>query len=85
MSASSRLKLSRRGVLKAGLGSAALANLVHCGLAADAKRPRPNVLFLMGDQHRGDCLGADGNVSFIDEQIELTSEQTAHRVPWQDA
>ena len=57
MSASSPSRFTRRGVLKAGLGSAALANLVHCGLAADAKRPRPNILFLMGDQHRGDCLG----------------------------
>ncbi len=26
-----------------------------------ARRGRPNILFLMTDQHRGDCIGADGN------------------------
>src|SRR5258708_35686532 len=24
-------------------------------------RTRPNILFLMADQHRGDCMGVDGN------------------------
>ncbi len=24
-------------------------------------RKRPNILFLMSDQHRADCVGADGN------------------------
>lgn len=29
--------------------------------APKATRRRPNILFLMTDQHRGDCIGADGN------------------------
>jgi hypothetical protein len=33
--------------------------LLVAGTAAAA--PRPNILFLMADQLRGDCLGADGN------------------------
>ncbi|MCL4852683.1 MAG: arylsulfatase [Bryobacteraceae bacterium] len=49
-----RMELTRRGLLKAG----AFGILSRRGIAA-AKRP--NVLFLMADQHRGDCLGADGN------------------------
>jgi choline-sulfatase len=28
---------------------------------ARPRRTRPNILFLMDDQHRGDCLGVDGN------------------------
>ena len=44
------------------LGSAAA---VAAGTAAarppQRARERPNILFLMADQHRGDCLGADGN------------------------
>lgn len=54
-------KLTRRSVLKAGLASTALMKMVHTGTAAERERKRPNILFLMGDQHRGDCLGADGN------------------------
>lgn len=30
-------------------------------LAAQGRPSQPNILFLMSDQHRGDCLGADGN------------------------
>lgn len=29
--------------------------------AAETNRSRPNILFLMADQFRGDCLGCDGN------------------------
>ena len=28
--------------------------------AASTKTKRLNILFIMDDQHRGDCLGADG-------------------------
>jgi hypothetical protein len=41
---------SARGGGGAGIGPAVLAD-----------RPRPNVLFLMSDQHRWDALGAAGN------------------------
>jgi arylsulfatase A-like enzyme len=49
---------SRRDVLKAGaLGGAAPA-LVSAQARSSS---RPHILFLMDDQHRGDCVHADGN------------------------
>jgi arylsulfatase len=56
------LKLTRRSFLKHSLLIPASA-----AIAADARRyepkakNRPNILFLMTDQHRGDCLGCAGN------------------------
>src|SRR5437762_12840208 len=51
---------SRREVLHQALTATALA-LTGRGGAATAVPRRPHILFLMADQHRGDCLGADGN------------------------
>ena len=56
--------VSRRGFL--GTGSAlALAALTGPARRAPAQitrsLDRPHVLFLMADQYRGDCLGADGH------------------------
>jgi len=59
-----RQPITRREALRAGVGlgaSAALARMVHTAGAAESKPSGPNILFLMSDQHRGDCLGADGN------------------------
>ena len=62
MSHCSTLKLTRRTFLKSTLLVPASA-----ALAADVKRfapeakSRPNILYLMTDQHRGDCLGCAGN------------------------
>ena len=53
--------LRRRRVSVGLLGAACVA---ACGLmlgAGAARADRPNILFLMTDQHRGDVLGADGN------------------------
>jgi hypothetical protein len=48
--------VNRRTFLKTGaVAPAFLRNL--SGAAPD----RPNILLLMSDQHRGDCLGSDGN------------------------
>lgn len=44
------------------LGSAAaVAASTAAARPPQRARERPNILFLMADQHRGDCLGADGN------------------------
>ncbi|MBX5494974.1 MAG: arylsulfatase [Bryobacteraceae bacterium] len=51
------MKLSRREAVKTGAG-AALAPAI---LRGQRSMSRPNILFLMDDQHRGDCIGADGN------------------------
>jgi len=54
--------LTRRRLVQLGLGGIAMAALGarHAGGAA-AGRKRPNILLLMADQHRADCIGADGN------------------------
>jgi choline-sulfatase len=54
-------RLSRRDLLKAGLGTAALALVSKTGARAESKADRPNILFLMADQHRGDCLSSAGH------------------------
>ena len=49
--------MNRRAFLRA----AAAAAPAWIGSRSAAARERPNILLLMSDQHRGDCLGADGN------------------------
>lgn len=49
---------SRRAVLKTSLAGAAPA-VLKSGSARTASRP--HILFLMADQYRADCVGADGN------------------------
>lgn len=51
---------TRREVLKVGAAGAALVLTGGYACAAEMK-PRPNILLLMADQFRGDCLGCDGN------------------------
>ena len=56
-----QIGLSRRTLLQAGLGGVALA---ATGCAGRAERPtgkRPHILFIMADQFRADCIGAEGN------------------------
>lgn len=56
-------EITRRDVFRIGSGIAAAAMLSrHVRTARAARKTgRPNILFLMTDQQRGDCLGADGN------------------------
>ena len=70
-------KLTRRSLLKASLASTALMKMVHTATAADGKRDRPNILFLMGDQHRGDCIGADGNRAIITPNLDRLADEGA--------
>jgi arylsulfatase len=70
-------KLTRRGMLKASLASTALMKMVHTATAAEEKHNRPNILFLMGDQHRGDCLGADGNRVVITPNLDRLAREGA--------
>ncbi len=62
MAESSDGKFSRREMFKMAAVATASVKLSSRGLGAQ-RRPknRPNILFIMADQHRGDCLGADGN------------------------
>jgi choline-sulfatase len=54
--------ISRREFLKAGAAGAAIAGMPTGESDAARKNGnKPNILLLMTDQHRGDCLGCDGN------------------------
>ena len=67
--------ITRRRFVKAGVASAVAMNMVHSGVAASQKADRPNILFLMSDQHRGDCLGCDGNSAIATPNLDrLASE-----------
>jgi len=46
-----------------GTTGAALAGLATSEADAAEGRKRPNLLFLMADQHRADCVGAEGNAA----------------------
>ena len=70
-------KLTRRTFVKAGITSATAIKMVHTGLAAEQKSERPNILFLMSDQHRGDCIGADGNRAIITPNLDRLANEGA--------
>jgi arylsulfatase len=57
-------KFSRRDMFKMAIAASAPAALKFPSPASAAQtraKGRPNILFIMADQHRGDCLGVDGN------------------------
>ena len=53
--------LSRRELFKAGAGVVAATAMSGQGASAAATKERANILFIMADQFRGDCIGADGH------------------------
>ena len=56
--------LGRRAFIKAaggGLAASALTLGTDAARGARSTMQRPNILYMMTDQHRGDCLGCDGN------------------------
>ena len=55
------------------LGSAAALG----GPSAAARPARPNILFLMTDQQRGDCLGADGHPAVRTPNLDRIAEEGA--------
>ena len=56
--------LTRRDMLKVSAGTVAMASLgVPSAASVVTRRERPNILFIMADQLRGDCIGADGNLA----------------------
>ena len=45
--------------------------------AAEPKPGRPNILFLMADQMRGDCIGADGNRAILTPNLDRLAAEGA--------
>ena len=55
--------MNRRDMLKMGAAAPAL-------LSAQGRPSKPNILFIMDDQHRGDCLRSDGNLAIRTPNID---------------
>ncbi len=61
MSNTERNTFTRRDMLKISAGAMALAAAKTPPAHAAPRIGRPNILLIMADQLRGDCMGADGN------------------------
>jgi arylsulfatase len=70
-------QIVRRSFLKAGVASVVAMRMVHAGPSTHPKRDRPNILFLMADQHRGDTIGADGNQAIITPNLDRLAAEGA--------
>src|SRR5262245_57945221 len=73
-------RLTRRQLLgMTGAGAASMTSAVWwTGVVSGcAITERPNILFLMADQHRGDCVGADGNQSILTPHLDRLAKQGA--------
>ncbi len=70
---------NRRQILKLGFLSTAVSPFAVHSFAQIPKRDeRPNILFLMGDQHRGDCIGVDGNRAIQTPNLDRIASEGAH-------
>ncbi len=62
MNQSNPSEITRRNFLKTtALASAGIHLLFNTSAVASKSNQQPNILYLMADQHRGDCLGCVGN------------------------
>ncbi len=67
---------SKTGLALGWIGAAAVS-AATLGWAAETKRTRPNLLFLMADQFRGDCVGADGNRAIFTPNLDRLAAEGA--------
>lgn len=58
-------ELNRRQLLAASFGTLVASSFGKTGRAAPLKQNRPNILFIMSDQQRGDCIGSDEQAQTI--------------------
>lgn len=80
-----RRALNRRELLKSSVGAAVLGVAGAAEVRAAARnepegvrpRPRPNILLIMCDQFRGDCLGADGNEAIRTPNLDRLAREGA--------
>ncbi|MEZ6046767.1 MAG: arylsulfatase [Planctomycetaceae bacterium] len=77
MDALFRAELNRRQMLAASFGGIVAATFGKTGSAAPKNLNKPNILFLMSDQHRGDCVGADGNPLIHTPNLDRIANQGA--------
>lgn len=71
--------VTRRDFLKRG-GSAAAVVLSRLSFDSDIllTGKKPNILFIMTDQHRGDCIGCDGNSVIKTPNLDRLAKEGAH-------
>ncbi len=69
--------LSRRALFKLGAATATVAAVANQGHAQQASGTRPNILFLMADQYRGDCLGAAGHPAVKTPNLDRIAKEGA--------
>ena len=72
-----RDSLTRRqwmGITAGGLTAMSTHGLLN---AQEESQKRPNILLLMSDQHRGDCLGADGNEAILTPHLDRIAREGA--------
>lgn len=60
-----------------GVTAGALAAAATGGAATEVSRKRPNILLLMSDQHRGDCLGVGGNEAIVTPNLDRIAREGA--------
>ena len=76
-SPSNHTTMTRRNLLKTAAGSLAMAAIHTRRAAAKPTADRPNILFIMSDQHRGDCVGADGNKAIHTPNLDRIAREGA--------
>ena len=68
-------KLSRREAFKLAAASTAALTVASYSRAAQPVSKKPNILFIMADQYRGDCVGADGNDAIITPNLDRIARE----------
>lgn len=71
------MSISRRQFLTGSAATFCAAPLL-AETSTQQSRRRPNILFLMDDQHRGDCLGCDGNSVIQTPHLDRLKDDGAH-------
>jgi arylsulfatase len=69
-------KFSRRDMFKMAMAATASAKLSSRAYGAPTRpKGQPNILFIMADQHRGDCLGCDGNRDILTPNLDTIAKE----------
>lgn len=69
-------EMTRRAFLRnTALFSTAVAFSTDTALSSQKSNPKPNILYLMTDQHRGDCMGCAGNKVIITPHLDSIAKE----------
>jgi arylsulfatase A-like enzyme len=70
-----RRKISRREAFKLGAAATAALSVAPYARGAQPMSGKPNILFIMADQYRGDCVGADGNDAVMTPNLDRIARE----------